>query len=79
MDNNIFMWEAIIFGPDDTPLEGGVFKLHLRFSEEYPQCPPHVKFQTSVFHPNVFTDGNICLDILRREKYFVNFFFQNIW
>ena len=32
-ENNLFKWEAVIFGPDDTEWEGGVFKLKMEFSE----------------------------------------------
>jgi len=58
-------WEAVIFGPQDTPFEDGTFKLSLEFSEEYPNKPPHVKFVSKMFHPNVYADGSICLDILQ--------------
>ena len=49
---NIMCWEAVIFGPEDTPWEGGSFKLILEFTEEYPNKPPNIKFITSIFHPN---------------------------
>jgi ubiquitin-conjugating enzyme E2 A len=57
-------WNAVIFGPDETEWEGGVFKLILEFSEDYPNKPPKVKFLTKMFHPNIYNDGSICLDIL---------------
>lgn len=38
--------------PDDTPWEDGTFKLHLEFTEEYPNKAPVVKFLTKMFHPN---------------------------
>jgi len=63
-ENNMMIWEAIIFGPDDTNWEGGSFKLTLEFSEEYPNKPPQVKFISPMFHPNIYNDGRICLDIL---------------
>ena len=59
------VWEAIIFGPVDTPFEDGTFKLSLEFSEEYPSKAPLVKFISKMFHPNVYVDGGICLDILQ--------------
>jgi ubiquitin-conjugating enzyme E2 A len=65
--NNILIWEAVIFGPDDTQWEGGSFKLLLEFSEEYPTKPPSVKFLSNMFHPNIYADGKICLDILTNQ------------
>jgi len=67
MDTNIMMWQAVIFGPDDTPWEGGTFKLVLEFTEDYPNKAPRVRFVTNMFHPNIFNDGQICLDILRNQ------------
>jgi len=65
ISNNIMVWNAIIFGPEDTPFEDGTFKLKLVFSEDYPNKPPMVKFTSEMFHPNVYADGSICLDILQ--------------
>ena len=39
----------------------------MEFTEEYPVKPPDVRFYTSVFHPNVYNDGKICLDILNNQ------------
>ena len=62
--DSLFMWDAVIFGPDDTIWEGGVFNLVIEFSEDYPNKAPKVKFVTKMFHPNIYNDGSICLDIL---------------
>lgn len=45
--------------------EGLKFKLTLTFPSDYPFKAPTVRFDTQVFHPNVDTAGNICLDILK--------------
>jgi len=63
-EDNILKWDAIIFGPDDTPFEGGTFKLTMEFTDKYPHDAPKVKFVTKLFHPNIYQDGSICLDIL---------------
>jgi len=66
-DDNILEWEAVIFGPEDTAWEGGTFRLTMSFSEDYPQKSPEVKFKSKIFHPNVYADGSICLDILQKH------------
>jgi ubiquitin-conjugating enzyme E2 A len=67
VDDNLFSWAATITGPVDSPWDGGIFNLTMDFSDEYPNVPPKVKFLSKVFHPNVYVDGNICLDILRTQ------------
>lgn len=66
-ETDIMKWEAVIFGPEGTVWEGGVFKLKMVFTEEYPMLPPNVTFRTAVFHPNVYSSGDICLDILKNQ------------
>ena len=62
--DNMMICEAIIFGPDDTEWESGVFRLLMEFSDKYPSEPPKVRFLTKMFHPNIYANGDICLDIL---------------
>ena len=45
----------------------GTFKLSMEFSEEYPNKPPKVIFLSELFHPNIYKDGSICLDILQNK------------
>ncbi|KAF5834871.1 ubiquitin-conjugating enzyme/RWD-like protein, partial [Dunaliella salina] len=44
---------------------GGIFSLRLSFADTYPAKPPKVRFVTEIFHPNVYTDGSLCLDIIQ--------------
>ncbi|KAM8909017.1 ubiquitin-conjugating enzyme E2 A isoform 2-T2 [Spinachia spinachia] len=53
--------------PEGTPFEDGTFKLTIEFTEEYPNKPPTVRFASKMFHPNVYADGSICLDILQNR------------
>ena len=39
----------------------------IRFAEDYPSKPPDVRFVSSLFHPNIYADGKICLDILQAQ------------
>ncbi len=53
--------------PAETPFEDGTFKLLLTFDESYPNKPPTVKFLSRMFHPNVYANGELCLDILQNR------------
>ena len=44
LDDNLTLWEGTLIGPDDSPYEGGVFKLEIRFPEKYPFEAPRVRF-----------------------------------
>jgi hypothetical protein len=49
-DSNLFLWNASIIGPDDSPWEGGIYSLRLQFPESYPSKPPRVrKFSLVLF------------------------------
>ena len=65
VDGEIRHWHATIFGPEESPYEGGIFELDIRFPQDYPFNPPKIKFKTKVFHPNIDSNGSICLDILK--------------
>jgi ubiquitin-conjugating enzyme E2 A/ubiquitin-conjugating enzyme E2 B len=58
---------AIIIGPADTPFEDGTYRLLINFDEQYPNKPPSVKFISEIFHPNVYANGELCLDILQNR------------
>ncbi|XP_065887500.1 ubiquitin-conjugating enzyme E2 G2-like [Dysidea avara] len=63
-EDNFFEWEALITGPEGTPFEDGVFVAELKFPHDYPLSPPKMKFVSEMFHPNVYTDGRVCISIL---------------
>ena len=54
-------------GPSDSPYSGGVFFVTITFPPDYPFKPPKVQFQTKVYHPNINSQGSICLDILKEQ------------
>ncbi len=65
--SDLFTWQATIIGPTETPYEGGVFKLKILFPTDYPFKPPKITFETPIYHPNVNSNGSICLDILKDQ------------
>ncbi|KAI3637764.1 hypothetical protein MIR68_003471 [Amoeboaphelidium protococcarum] len=66
-EDNIMLWNAVIIGPEETAYEDGIFRLQMEFNEEYPNKPPAVRFISKMFHPNVYQDGKLCLDILQNR------------
>lgn len=66
-NNDLFNWEATIIGPTETPYEGGIFKLKILFPADYPFKPPKITFETPIYHPNINSNGGICLDILKDQ------------
>ncbi|URE04724.1 ubiquitin-conjugating enzyme [Musa troglodytarum] len=78
---DIFHWQATIMGPTDSPFAGGIFLVNIHFPPDYPFKPPkaghhgpmenvivkHVSFRTKVYHPNINSNGSICLDILKEQ------------
>ncbi|CAM8918999.1 unnamed protein product [Rhodiola kirilowii] len=67
VNDNIFHWRATFMGPADSPYVGGVFHVSIYFPRDYPFSPPMVAFITKVYHPNINSDGGICLDILQDQ------------
>ncbi|KAG5197405.1 hypothetical protein MG293_017339 [Ovis ammon polii] len=65
--DDLFHWQATIMGPNDSPYQGGVFFLTIHFPTDYPFKPPKVVFTTKIYHPNINSNGSICLDILRSQ------------
>ena len=63
--DDVYKWNAVILGPADSPYQGGIFNLEIHFPTDYPFKPPKVIFTTKIYHPNVGSTGNICLDILK--------------
>jgi len=63
--NNTRHFQVLIAGPQDSPYERGQYQLELFLPEDYPMCPPKVRFLTRIYHPNVDRLGRICLDILK--------------
>ncbi|OTF83138.1 hypothetical protein BLA29_010993 [Euroglyphus maynei] len=65
---NLMIWDCSIPGKSGTLWENGHFKLKIHFNNGYPLQPPVCQFTPPIFHPNIWTDGKVCLSILNPEK-----------
>ncbi|PSC76671.1 ubiquitin-conjugating enzyme E2 22-like [Micractinium conductrix] len=66
-DDNLADIQAEYEGPSGTPFEGGLFRMRLAIGAEFPNVPPKGYFMTKIFHPNVSSSGEICVNVLKRD------------
>lgn len=73
VDSNVFEWEVMLMIDDETKYYGGgFFRARLTFPPEYPLLPPKMRFETPLFHPNIYPNGDVCISILHppeEDKY----------
>lgn len=63
-DSDFFKWRVTFEGPSNSLYEGGIFTGVLTFPEDFPNNPPEMRFETELFHPNIYADGKVCISIL---------------
>jgi ubiquitin-conjugating enzyme E2 D len=66
-DEELYVWQATIIGPEGSPFENGLFKLKIEFPTDYPFKAPKIAFTTKIYHCNINSQGGICLDILKDQ------------
>lgn len=50
-----------------TPYAGGQFRVKLTLPKDFPANPPKAYFITKIFHPNVASNGEICVNTLKKD------------
>ncbi|PCH42941.1 hypothetical protein WOLCODRAFT_138121 [Wolfiporia cocos MD-104 SS10] len=66
-EDNLLDVTGIIEGPEGTPYAGGYFRVKFAFTEEFPAAPPRCRMLTKIFHPNVSSAGEICVNTLKKD------------
>ena len=66
-EKNLMNARALIIGPKDTIYENAYLFFDIVFPKNYPFSPPTLKYisQNNIrIHPNIYTNGKVCLSIL---------------
>ena len=66
-DDDLYYCNGCIEGPESSPYAGGVFFFKLEFPNDYPLKPFKIQFTTKIYHPNITSDGEVSLEILRTD------------
>ncbi|XP_059169059.1 ubiquitin-conjugating enzyme E2 S-like [Physella acuta] len=66
-DEDVTDIQATIEGPSGTPYAGGTFRMKLVLGNNFPTEPPKAFFLTKIFHPNVSSNGEICVNTLKKD------------
>jgi ubiquitin-protein ligase len=57
-------WPSKLAGPEGTVYAGGLFQVHLVFSQGFPGVQPAGRFLTQIWHPNVHpASGGVCVEL----------------
>ncbi|KAJ2731134.1 NEDD8-conjugating protein ubc12 [Coemansia sp. BCRC 34962] len=58
---------TVVYQPPGGLYHGGEFRFSFEVSEEYPHKPPKVLCVQKIYHPNIDTEGHVCLNVLRED------------
>jgi ubiquitin-protein ligase len=65
-ENDLYKWQAVIFGQSDSVYAGGAFRLSIVFPADYPFKAPRIEFLTKIYHCNIM-NKSLCIDILKNQ------------
>ena len=67
-DGDITKFRVIInLKQEECMWKGGSYEFSVQIPRNYPYEPPKCHCDTPIYHPNIDTEGNVCLNILRAD------------
>ncbi|KAJ2461364.1 NEDD8-conjugating protein ubc12 [Coemansia sp. RSA 2424] len=58
---------TVVYRPPGGHYHGGQFRFSFEVSDDYPHRAPKVLCMQKIYHPNIDTEGHVCLNILRED------------
>ena len=62
---NMFLWNALIRAPKNSPYSGYMFKFEIIFPSDYPNSAPKVTCKTKIYHMNISENGDVCVSSIK--------------
>jgi len=66
-EDRMDLYSVMIFGPEGTPYEDGLFFFDVQLPSDYPTSPPcvhYISFCSDRLNPNLYEDGKVCVSLL---------------
>lgn len=67
IDGDMYRWKAFMIPSKSSVYHDTVLELSINFPATYPYAPPSITFDTPVFHPNINSNGTICISTLAKD------------
>jgi ubiquitin-conjugating enzyme E2 M len=79
-DNDLFSF-TITITAEEGYWKGGTYSFQFNYPPNYPYKPPKIKCVEKIYHPNIDSEGHVCVSVLREDYspvFSLNHFIQSL-
>lgn len=66
-NDDLYLWKAFISTDESSVYGKHTFELSITIPPTYPYTPPRIVFESNIFHPNINSNGLICISSLGKD------------